>query len=263
MLTRLTPTAFLRSTTRGKTQPLILMCQKFNGEQVEVVAKFSAGCEQNVANLAREVIASCLASDLGLAVPEPFLIEVTEDWIAALPQQQRERVRRSSNIAFGCKLITGQVSTWNPGILPSEQLFQKIESIFFFDAMIQNMDRQGSNPNCLVHGDEIFIIDHEIAFTHHLMLFWKRPWEVDGLKALEAPGMHIFRELLRGREVNYGPIRDAWLALDDETIDGYADMIPEEWRQEATDDIQRAISLIKAVRDNIDDCVIEVQRVLT
>lgn len=263
MLARLTPIAFLRGTSRGKTQPLILICQGPDGEEIEVVAKFSFGCEQGVVNLAREVIASCLAADLGIKVPEPYLIEATPEWTAALPLEQRLRVQQSCPIAFGCKLITGQFSTWNPGITPSAELLPKLRAIFFFDGMIQNMDRQSPNPNCLVQGNDIFVIDHEIAFTHHLVLGWVPPWKENGLRAFEQNGVHVFREPLRGQGVNFGPIRDTWGALLDDDVDAYKECVPEEWLPAADADVQRAISLIKEVRDNIDGCVIEAKRVLT
>ena len=69
---------------------------------VEVVAKFSAGCEEHDASLAREVIAACLAVDLGLPVPEPFLVDVPRNWaLHVTDPHQRARIKASSPVTSG------------------------------------------------------------------------------------------------------------------------------------------------------------------
>lgn len=42
--------------------------------------------------------------------------------------------------------------------------------VLLFDAIIQNPDRRDENPNCLVQGNELRMIDHELAFAHRLIL---------------------------------------------------------------------------------------------
>lgn len=84
MLTRVTPIEFSRSTTSGRNKPALLVCQKPTGETVELIAKFSASCDEGAVNLAREVVAGCLAGDLGLPIPEPFLVEVSPECLVRL-----------------------------------------------------------------------------------------------------------------------------------------------------------------------------------
>ena len=81
MLKRIKPIQYLKAIKTGRTEPLFIVCEMDNGSTVEVVAKFSAGCFENNINLAKEVIGACLAGDLGLPVPVPFLIEIDQDWI--------------------------------------------------------------------------------------------------------------------------------------------------------------------------------------
>src|SRR5260370_11758325 len=85
-------------TTSGKTQPQ----ERTDGTVVEVVAKFSAGCEEHDASLAREVIAACLAVDLGFPVPEPFLVDVPRNWaLHVTDPHQRARIKASSPVTAG------------------------------------------------------------------------------------------------------------------------------------------------------------------
>jgi hypothetical protein len=102
-------------------------------------------------------------------------------------------------------------------------------AVFAFDGIIQNPDRRDGNPNCLVRGEEIRIFDHELAFAHGLILSWKAPWKVGGLQSLEAPGFHIFRAGLKGKQIDYSPIRAKWADLSDPQISAYGTAIPPEW----------------------------------
>jgi hypothetical protein len=67
MLTRVTAIEHHSVITSGRTRPSRIVCERADGTIVEIVAKFSAGCEEKEASLAREVIAACLAGDLGSA----------------------------------------------------------------------------------------------------------------------------------------------------------------------------------------------------
>ncbi|MGH6861772.1 MAG: HipA family kinase [Phyllobacterium sp.] len=263
MLSQVFANEFVRPMANGKTAPVLIVCEKINGDEVEVVTKFSIGCEQKEISLAAEVIGACLAGDLGLPVPEPFLVEVSEDFIATVPNaEHRDRIKTSNRIAFGSRLMTGQYSAWTNGSLISEAMLSSAAAIFAFDGIIQNPDRRTDNPNCLVRGDEIRIFDHELAFAHAVILFWTAPWKVGGLDTLtEMPGLHIFRSGLRGREIDFGPIRRSWLALSDARISEYGEAVPDEWSS-ATKSVASALQLIKDARDNIDACLIEIERVL-
>lgn len=262
MLTRVVASEFSRPTSSGRTRPLVLICERRDGSTVEVVAKFTVGCEQGVINLSREAISACLAADLGLPVPEAFLVEIPEGFADAVPDAvARAKIAASSPCAFGSKLVTGQFSTWSNSSKISATMLPMAAAIFTFDAIIQNVDRRGSNPNCLVRGDEFRIFDHELAFSHGMIVGWRPPWMAGGLNALETPGIHIFREGLRLKNIDFGSIREAWQGLSEEKMLAYESVLPPEWTgAEAT--VAAAISLIRDARDNIDGCLTEIQRVL-
>jgi hypothetical protein len=70
VLDLVTASRFDRRTSSGKTWPCLLSCTRADGDETEVVAKFSAGCERQVGGLVAEAIAAILAADLDLPVPE-------------------------------------------------------------------------------------------------------------------------------------------------------------------------------------------------
>lgn len=263
VLKRVSPIQYDRSTTQGRTRPLFITCEADGGTIVEVVAKFSGNCDQGNVNLAREVIGVCLAGDLGLPVPEPFLIDIPPQWAATIPDaDQRLKVQGSSPVAFGSRTVTRQFNIWTPGNKISDIMLTAAAGIFVFDGIIQNPDRRSDNPNCLVHGDELRIFDHELAFSHGLVFGWTPPWAAGGLKHMETNGKHIFRAGLRGRTIDFSPIRAAWAGLSDAKIADYETALPAEWA-DVRGAAESASKLIRDARDNIDAVLEEVKRVLS
>lgn len=263
MLRRVRPIQYDRPVTSGRTNPAFVTCEAEDGAIIELVAKFSAGCELREVNLAMEVVAACLAADLSLPIPEPFLVEFSTEWASVIPDAvRRERIMASSPLAFGSRLVTGGYRIWSEGTTMLNTMLPAAAAIFAFDAFIQNPDRRVKNPNCLVKGDDMRIIDHEMAFSHYLVLGWLAPWQLGGLQSLETPGAHIFRAALLGRAIDYEAIRAAWSGLSEDRLAQYKEVIPHEWIV-ASDAVEHAIKLIREVSQRIDGCLVELRRVLT
>jgi len=263
MLRRVTAIEFARDVTQGRTKPALLVCEADDKSTVEVVAKFSRGCDQGVTSLAFEVLGACLAADLGLPVSEPFLVEISPEWSNTLTYAARKtQVQASSPLAFGSKLVTSYAA-WNAGSHLTAAMVPMGAAIFAFDAIVQNVDRRAGNPNCLVQGEKFRIFDHELCFDASIMIGWKPPWVLGGLNSLETPGAHIFREELRKKVTPdiLSDIRAAWLKITDERLAQYVAAIPVEWIA-AADKIATAVKLIKDARDHIVDCLKEIERVL-
>jgi hypothetical protein len=262
MLRRVVATQFDRPSRSGKTRPLFLTCTDPDGAEVEIVAKLSAGCEQQAVSLARELIAACLAGDLGLPVPEPVLVELRPAWIESVSDGDVHRLLRASlPVAFGSRHVGNQFSTWKPAARLTERMVPVALAIFVFDAVIANPDRRTENPNCLVKGEEIRIIDHEMALTHHLVVPRLTPWRPGALQNLMSPGRHIFRDKLRGRLLDFSPVLAAWANLSDSIVEGYATVVSAEWASAAAD-AAAAVQTIKDVRDHMEECLVEIRRVL-
>lgn len=261
MLTRVHAIEFVRRSINGKTKPAVVICENDDGNTIETLAKFSAGPERGTASLAVELVAACLAGDLGLPIPEPYLVECSPDWITTVPADFRGHVQASCNVAFGSKLITGQLAAWNRDTPISDPMVSTAAAVFAFDAWIDNIDRRDGNPNCIVRGDEIRIFDHDLAFPPGPILGKQPPWVIGSLRHLEEPGKHIFWSGLRGRVVDYAAIRDRWSALSDARLSEYGLCLPAEWAP-SRGVVDAAQASIRSVRDNIEGCIAEMQRVL-
>lgn len=262
MIPRAILTRVDRVAVQGRTGPILSACEADGEDEIEVFVKLSAGCDQNVVNLAREAIAACLAADLGLPVPRPWLVEIPAEIIPAVTDSQiADKLRRSCPVAFGSTRTPG-FSTWTTGQRLSDAMRPIATSILLFDAIIQNPDRRVDNPNCLVRGDDLRIIDHELAFAHRLMLLWRAPWLLGGMNDLAAADRHIFLHELKGVPIDFARIRPRWTALSDARLRAYEGAIPLEWAA-ARADVDAALKLIADARDNIDACIGELGRILS
>ena len=79
MLGRVTAVEVIREAKSGRTRPVLMLCETDTDGAIEVFCKLSAGCFEDVTSLAREVVAACLAIDLNLPVPTPYLVEDSFD----------------------------------------------------------------------------------------------------------------------------------------------------------------------------------------
>ena len=261
MLARLTAAEYVRPVSQGRTCPSVVVCERPDGSYVEAVAKFSAHCDQGTANLVREVVAGCLAGVLNLPVPEPFLIDVPVGWADTITDAaQRAKIKASSPVAFGSKMITGQYSVWTPTTRIDEEMVDIAAAILTFDGIIQNPDRRAINPNCIVRGNNIRIFDHELCFMHGVVIGWRPPWVVGGLNALETPGYHIFRPGLRRATIDFDPIEAAWTQVSNQMVADFEAAVPAEWGGAAA--ATEATQLIRDARDHIQGCIAELKRVL-
>jgi hypothetical protein len=262
MLAEVTAIEYVRPMESGRTSPILVRCARDDGAVIEVVVKFSEFCDQQQENLAIEAVAACLAGDLRLPIPEPLFVTVPGDWAEVVPDEaRRQRIIQSSSVGFGSRLVTGGYSVWTPDTRISEAMVNTAAAIFAFDAIAQNPDRRSANPNCLVRGEQIRIIDHELAFGHGLVLGWRPPWSVGGLNWLVRKGAHIFRADLRRAGIDFDAIKASWLNIDDNRLTAYGTALPADWAK-AANRVQSALSLIRSAQVNIDACLAEIQRVL-
>lgn len=253
---------FIRKMTSGKTRPSLFTCEVTPDREVELVTKFSAGCESGVRALAAEAIAAMLATDLDLPCPEPFLVKMQPELVAAIPDQEvAEQARKSAPIAFGSLALPNGFTVWPIGRPLLKPMVQICAEIIAFDGMIQNPDRRPENPNCLYRGGDWAIFDHDLAFSNDMVINWRPPWEAGGLDWLGRPDAHALIEQLRGKQVNFERFKGAWDGITDERLVQYRAALPPEWSA-ADPFVGQTLSYVAKLRDNVESVLDEVWRVI-
>ena len=231
MLDRVIASEVIREAISGRTKPVLMLCEADTDEAIEVFCKLSAGCFEDVTSLAREVMAVCLAIDLNLPVPTPYLVEIPTALASVMADPDiAARLGASSSVGFGSAKVANQFSMWSSGNRVTESMLPTALGTFVFDAVIDNADRKPSNPNCLVAGDRLHLIDHELAFPSTAGLpGWRPPWQAGALNWLDRVGGHLFRRDLKARNLDFGPLRQRWSEISDNRLLEYRQAIPPEW----------------------------------
>ncbi len=232
--------------------PVLLECCRADGKKVEVVAKLSSGTFEKEKNLAIEALVALLAADLELPVPEPFVVEISDEFIDALlvENEVQTHFRSGNRLAFGSRVLQGY-SSWLNGQNVPEALVTRAAEIFTFDVIVVNADRNPKNPNCLFSGVDFAIIDHELTLNQQQVLFWKEPWHDEGFGGY----LHIFNKPnLSCAPQNLDRFRDAWEKITTARIKSYFDAIPPEWSLKKEEE-DRLFSYLCKVKSEIESVI--------
>jgi hypothetical protein len=168
----------------------------------DYVVKLRGGMERGNAGSLSELVGALLAQVFGISIPEPAVVVIEEqfaDEIAASVPQRATQVTNSVGLNFGCLVLT-DVMGWPVDKSIPEAMWQSAVNIFAFDVLVQNPDRRYSNQNLLTRGNDIFVFDHEVAFSFLLdILPSPEPWKLDGQRYLKN---HVFYRQLRSKPVD-------------------------------------------------------------
>jgi hypothetical protein len=261
MMRVITAVRFDKELKVGRNKPVILTCEDDAGGAIEVVAKFAHRCERGVNALIAESLSAMFAADIDLPVPEPFAVRIDPDLAAPLFTRITGRRRADpKEPAFGSRLLPPAYNVLPSGKTLSDSLKQVALEIIAFDVLVQNSDRLPENPNCLTNGQQIAIIDHELAFTTGI-IGWKPPWEAGSLAYLGPPNPHLLYANVRGTLVDLERLVGAVEAVTDERLDEYLAALPEAWIGPESQETQM-IEQLRSMRAHIADIVLELRGAL-
>ncbi|MBC9718818.1 hypothetical protein H9Y04_40455 [Streptomyces sp. TRM66268-LWL] len=128
------------------------------------VLKFS-GAGQGRKTLVAEVICGLLARRLGLRVPG--LAQIRLDPVIGLGEPDPEvqgLLKSSGGLNLAMDFLSRAIG-FDP--LAYEVSAEEAGRVVWFDALINNVDRSWRNPNMLVHGGELCLIDHGASMIWH------------------------------------------------------------------------------------------------
>jgi hypothetical protein len=176
MLSELEAISFEHQFTLGsRTHPWVILARNGTSKPTPYVIKLftKQEVEQRYA-VAKEIFSSVIANEFELPAPAPALVNLnTSEFIASLsPDLANILHSRDYRIKFGCKYINGTLPYNEDVPLDYFDQFDDIDSIFAFDNLIYNTDRNKGKPdNFRLRGDEYYLIDHEysLAITRQIL----------------------------------------------------------------------------------------------
>lgn len=226
-MNRLVAVQYRQTLTSGHSCPCLIDAETLEDKRNEVVMKLRVSITGGERGLARELVASLLASRLGLKVPSPCLVEVTHEFAESIqPPDVRTRMLANLGTQFGTIQLTG---SWHAVPFTRElpqRMFETAASVFAFDALVRNDDRHLEKANYLMRGDTVMLIVHERAFPEQGMVAGPVPWEAGGLSFLTK---HVFFPGLKGQLPNFEPLLGAFESITASEFAGMVAAIPDEW----------------------------------
>ena len=154
-------TRYVTPLREGGSLPAVVECS----DRRLYVVKFH-GAGQGPRTLAAELIVGELARAFGLRVPELVLVELDAAFGRNEPDPEiRELLRASVGTNLGMAFLSGAVM-YDP-VSPPEVDEDVASKIVCLDAVTLNVDRSARNPNLLVVGGKLWLIDHGAALYFH------------------------------------------------------------------------------------------------
>lgn len=232
-LPRLEAVTFHKTFSTGRTTPCVLGCQNADGSPAgEYVVKLAGGVDRGVVGLACECVSSRFAALLGIPAPAPAVIRLSAELVSTVQDPLIRRILdKSVGENFGTAYFGGGYSTWPVSQSITAAQLSTASDIFAFDVLINNPDRRRQKPNLLFRGEDIFVIDHEMAFSFtHALSQPADPAEWCSVEQLAFLKDHLFRSQLHKREVDYSRLVGASQAVDDEALACIEKDMPRAWK---------------------------------
>ena len=258
-------TEALRPLITGTTEPyLIRGVDESSHQHGDFVIKPMAFPRMSAISSMRELLASFIAMQLEINIPEPALVNITDEFAELLlGRTHYQSMKASVGIAFGSRMIDPDgYRTWlNDETLPTILEEQALE-IFIFDMFIQNVDRGGikEKPNLLTNGEDIYVIDHELAFSYIMAvgLGNNDPWLFTDMDRSMIEN-HLFFPYLRGQDFPFSNIFQRFTTLDRQFWQRAEELIPDEWLDANFNKISnRSLTVV----NNIQNFETEIRRIL-
>jgi hypothetical protein len=149
----------------GRTKPWLVFVDTPHGIKPYVVKMFRND-EFEREPVLNEVLGNILAREFDLPVPEAALIEMDESFRMSIKDSTALETFDliDERPKFGSSLIEGNYlfNTSFKKVQTSRMI--EIDTLFAFDVLIRNKDRNSYKPNLLVRGNSAFLIDHELGF---------------------------------------------------------------------------------------------------
>lgn len=174
----------------------------------------------------RELLASFIASQLGILVPDPAIINVSGDFIESTRHTPNyPYFVNSSGNNFGSKNIEGLISVTEDHDT-FKRFYHSLLRVLVFDIFISTSDRRTQKPNMSFRNNDIYVYDHELSFSFVFDISPNiEPWVISDGDRTAIEG-HILYNYFRGKELDCDSFIDSFSKLNDDFWIKAKDLIP-------------------------------------
>ncbi|MBL7701519.1 MAG: hypothetical protein JNM14_04680 [Ferruginibacter sp.] len=252
---------FHESFTTSANKPLLITgVDKTTGEQTDCVVKLKAAERMSNEASMRELLACFISMELDLPIVTPAVVEITPQFVETLRGNDSwQPANKSLGYNFGSINITDHKTLIINQPLNNHQLTHA-QNTFAFDMFIQNSDRTNNKPNVLTNGNDIIMLDHEIAFGFVFAPFLpSKIWEMQEV-GKDWIRNHCLLPLIKGKEYNYDEFSEKLDNLSNAFWDCAKKLIPIEWMTDQFDFIKTKLSEFINEKDKF---ILELKKIMS
>jgi hypothetical protein len=252
---------FNENFSQSANKPVLLSgIDKHSQEKGDFVVKFKNTGRMSTDASMRELLAGFIAMQMGIPVVEPVIIEITPAFVNLLIGNEAwVAPDKSLGHNYGSIYIREHTTLLLNKGLNNRQL-PLAQDIFAFDMFIQNPDRTNNKPNLLTEGNDMIILDHEIAFGFIFASFiTANIWAMkDNDKAWIRD--HCLFPHIKGKEFNFEGFSAKLGNLTETFWDKAARLVPAEWFSDQFETIKNILSRICADRKHF---ILELKKIMS
>ncbi|MEZ4949639.1 MAG: HipA family kinase [Saprospiraceae bacterium] len=195
------------------------------------VMKFR-GAGQGKKALVAELIGGEIARKIGLQVPELVFLHLDESFsITEGDEEIQDLLKFSIGLNLGLHFLSGSI-TYDPLVSNADSL--SASKVVLLDSIINNIDRTAKNTNLLNWNKELWLIDHGASlYFHHNWPSWEQSLGKGFFGIKDHVLLSKASELVEAAEI----IKDA---LHREVLEEIVSIIPEEWLEDETSNMNPA-----------------------
>lgn len=232
----------------GSTEPILIHGVDQNGNRGQYVVKCIKATRMSPSASNFELLGTWIGRELGFNTVEPVLVNISHEFVQTFAGQPGyTNALKSIGKNYGCVYEPAYMEVVT-GAAFSKELTTQLLQIYAFDMFISNADRRITKPNLLTDGENILLLDHELAFSFVNLLFAKNstPWKLNHSDFEMAKGHYLY-PYLKGAEHDFTEFVERFLVLNDEFWANVHKFIPKEWQ---SDQIEQIRVYLKSITDN-------------
>ncbi|MDR6941692.1 HipA family kinase [Mucilaginibacter pocheonensis] len=219
----------------GTTEPQLIrgVCVQ-TGKKSDYVVKYIRAQRMSPEASGRELIAALIARELDFNVPEPVIINISDEFVELMRGKDNFQVASNSlGFNFGNEYKTGYYPVLKDQPL-NESMILKLANLYALDIFISNADRRMEKPNFLTNGDDILVFDHELAFGFALELSFLRnrePWLIRDTDRVWINDNFCYNRM-RGNQFDFSTFTNKFSSINDLFWNKLETILPAEWLNE-------------------------------
>lgn len=252
---------FYESFLTSANKPILITgVNKESGEKLDYVVKLKAAERMSNEASMRELLACFISMEFELPVIQPAIVEITPEFVETLKGNDSwQPATKSLGYNFGSLNLTDHKTLIINQPLNNHQLLHA-QNAFVFDMFIQNSDRTIIKPNVLTNGNDLVMLDHEIAFGFIFSPFLtSKIWEMHE-ETRDWIRNHCLLPLIKGKEYNYDDFSEKMDNLNDAFWEKAAHLMPQEWLTEQFGSIKGTLANITKEKDKF---ILELKKIMS